>query len=97
MGSGGQPRAVQSRRGQTHKQGTFMAKKKATKDELGIIPLAEVPDYIYELTDGNIDRSLKTIRNWIYRGDLEAVKVAGKVWVKKDSVDLYLSAFVEEM
>ncbi len=72
-------------------------KKKATKDELGILPLAEVPDYIYELTDGNIDRSLKTIRNWIYRGDLEAVKVAGKVWVKKDSVDLYLSAFVEEM
>ena len=72
-------------------------KKTAKKKELGIIQLAEVPDYIYELTDGNIERSLKTIRNWVYRGDIEAVKVAGKVWVKKDSIDLYLSTFVEEM
>jgi len=72
----------------------FMAKKKQT---LGIIQLSEVPKYVEELTDGNIVRSLKTIRNWVYRGDLESVKVAGKVWVRKDSIDLYLSTFVEEM
>jgi len=71
-----------------------MAKKKQT---LGIIQLSEVPKYVEELTDGNIVRSLKTIRNWVYRGDLESVKVAGKVWVRKDSIDLYLSTFVEEM
>jgi|TARA_R110000803_G_scaffold91714_1_gene159238 hypothetical protein len=84
--------------GKTANLRKFMAKKKATKKkELGIIPLAKVPDYIHELTDGNIVRSLKTIRNWVYRGDLESVKVAGKVWVRKDSIDLYLSTFVEEM
>jgi hypothetical protein len=71
-----------------------MAKKKQT---LGIIQLSEVPKYVEELTDGHIVRSLKTIRNWVYRGDLESVKVAGKVWVRKDSIDLYLSTFVEEM
>jgi hypothetical protein len=56
----------------------------ADRDE--VIPINEVPDVIRTETNGAVNRSLDTIRDWCRKGQLKSRLIGGRRFVLRDSI-----------
>ena len=52
-----------------------------------MMPIADLPKYISEMTNGQVKRSLKTIKNWEKQGKFFTTKLGNMTFANIDSVN----------